>query len=278
MLVQTQLFHEEITLRHYSERTRKAYLYAITKLVEHYHQSVETITDTQLSDYFRYLNLERQLSRASIQLQLNGIHFYFEYILKRQFRIDVCLPRPSQKLPQVLSKQDISQLLQHCPNQKYYTMIALCYGCGLRVSELVNIKVSDIDGQRQLLKVCQGKGAKDRFVVISPSLLNLLRHYWLKYHPDMWLFGAYSHGNTYPLDISSVRKALKKAALAAGITKPCSPHSLRHAYATHQLAAGMLLNQLQHQLGHQSIKTTERYLHWSPELGHKGGDLLAELG
>ena len=157
-------------------------------------------------------------------------------------------------------------------------MIALCYGCGLRVSELVNLKVSDIDGQRQLLKVCQGKGAKDRLVIIPPSLLNLLRHYWLKYHPQTWLFGVYYHGNTYPLGVSTVRKTLKKAALAAGITKPCSPHSLRHAYATHQLAAGMLLNQLQHQLGHKSIKTTERYLHWSPELGHKGGDLLADLG
>ncbi|WP_232772089.1 tyrosine-type recombinase/integrase [Shewanella sp. Actino-trap-3] len=178
----------------------------------------------------------------------------------------------------MLSKQDISQLLQHCPNQKYHTMIALCYGCGLRVSELVNIKVADIDGQRQLLKVCQGKGAKDRLVIISPSLLNLLRHYWLKYRPQTWLFGVYYHGNTYPLDVSTVGKMLKKAALTAGITKPCSPHSLRHAYATHQLVAGMLLNQLQHQLGHKSIKTTERYLHWSPDLGHKGGDLLADLG
>jgi len=274
MLVQTQLFHDEITLRRYSERTRKSYLYAINQLVKHYNQPIDTVSDIQLRAYFRYLNLDKGLSRATIQLQLNDIHFYFEHVLKRHFTIDMCLPRATQKLPQVLSKQDISQLLQHCPNQKYHTMIALCYGCGLRVSELVNIKVADIDGQRQLLKVCQGKGAKDRLVIISPSLLNLLRHYWLKYRPPTWLFGVYYHGNTYPLDVSTVGKMLKKA----GITKPCSPHSLRHAYATHQLAAGMLLNQLQHQLGHKSIKTTERYLHWSPDLGHKGGDLLADLG
>jgi integrase/recombinase XerD len=278
MLVHTQLFHDEITLRRYSERTRKSYLYAINQLVKHYNQPIDTVSDIQLSAYFRYLNLDKGLSRATIQLQLNGIHFYFEHVLKRHFTIDMCLPRATQKLPQVLSKQDISQLLQHCPNQKYQTMIALCYGCGLRVSELVNIKVADIDGQRQLLKVCQGKGAKDRLVIISPSLLNLLRHYWLKYRPQTWLFGVYYHGNTYPLDVSTVGKMLKKAALTAGIAKPCSPHSLRHAYATHQLVAGMLLNQLQHQLGHKSIKTTERYLHWSPDLGHKGGDLLADLG
>ncbi|MCL1066886.1 tyrosine-type recombinase/integrase [Shewanella olleyana] len=132
-------------------------------------------------------------------------------------------------------------------------MIALCYGCGLRVGELVNIKVSDIDGQRQLLKVCQGKGAKDRLVIISPSLLNLLRHYWQSYHPQDWLFGVKYHDNMYPIHPSSLRKVIKKSAALAGITKPCSPHSLRHAYATHQLTAGMLLNQLQHQLGHKSI-------------------------
>jgi integrase/recombinase XerD len=278
MLVQTQLFHDEISLRHYSDRTRQSYLYAINQLAKYYHQPIDSVSDLQLSDYFRYLNLDKGLSRATIQLQLNGIHFYFAHILKRQFSIEVCLPRPSQKLPQVLSKQDIFQLLQHCPNQKYHTMIALCYGCGLRVSELVNVKVADIDGERQLLRVCQGKGAKDRLVIISPSLLTLLRHYWLKYRPDTWLFEVNYHGNRYPLNTSTVSKVLKKAALVAGVAKPCSPHSLRHAYATHQLSAGMLLNQLQHQLGHKSIKTTERYLHWSPELGHKGCDLLAELG
>ncbi|WP_076543277.1 site-specific integrase [Shewanella sp. UCD-KL21] len=281
MSVQTQLFHDEISLRRYSERTRNSYLYAINQLENYLEQqgeaAIDSVSDGQLTAYFRYLNLDKRLSRATIKLQLNGIHFYFEHILKRQFSINVCLPRPSQKLPQVLTQQDIGQLLQHCPNQKYRTMIALCYGCGLRVSEVVRVKVSDIDGQRQLLKVSQGKGAKDRLVIISPSLLNLLRQYWQHYRPQDWLFGVKYHDNLYPIHQSSLRKVLKKSAALAGIVKACSPHSLRHAYATHQLQAGMPLNQLQQQLGHRSIKTTERYLHWSPELGHQGCDLLAGL-
>lgn len=271
-------FNEEITLRGYSERTRQAYRYVINQLVEYFGQPLDTISDKQLAAYFRYLNLEKHHARATLKLHLNAIHFLFDHVLHRDFSISINLPKRKQKLAQLLTPRDISVLIYHCKNNKYRAMVALCYGCGLRVSELTHVKVSDIDGQRQVLKVCQGKGGKDRLVIISPVLLDVLRHYWQQYRPKIWMFGSYSHGATQPLNESSFRKALIQAVRQSNISKPCSPHSLRHAYATHQLQAGMPLNQLQQQLGHQSIRSTERYLHWSPELGHHGVDLLANLG
>jgi len=273
-----QQFNEEITLRGYSERTRNSYRYAINQLYKYFRQPLDTISDKQLEAYFRYLNLEKHHCRATLKLHLNGIHFLFEHVLHRSFTISVFLPKRKEKLPQLLTQQDISAVIYYCKNNKHRAMVALCYGCGLRVSELTHVKVSDIDGQRQLLKVSQGKGAKDRLVIISPVLLQFMRHYWQQYHPETWLFGSCWHGVIYPIHESTFRKGLTCAAAKAGITKPCSPHSLRHAYATHQLQAGMPLNQLQQQLGHQSIQSTERYLHWSPELGHQGTDLLANLG
>ena len=273
-----QQFNDEITLRGYSERTRSAYIYAINQLHKYANQPLDKIPDKLLEDYFRYLNLEKHHSRATLKLHLNGIHFLFEHVLHRRFTISICLPKHKHKLPQLLTPQDISALIYHSKTNKLRTMVALCYGCGLRVSELTHVKVADIDGQRQLLTVRQGKGARDRLVIISASLLLFMRQYWLQYRPEIWLFSSHYHDVDYPLHESTFRKALACAAHLSGIIKPCSPHSLRHAYATHQLQAGMPLNQLQQQLGHQSIKSTERYLHWSPELGHQGADLLANLG
>ncbi|MGS0683525.1 tyrosine-type recombinase/integrase, partial [Shewanella sp. 125m-7] len=233
-----QQFNEEITLRGYSERTRHSYLYAINQLYKYFGQDLENIADKQLEAYFRYLNLEKHHCRATLKLHLNGIHFFFEHVLHRHFTISISLPKHQHKLPQLLNAQDISALIYYCKTNKLRAMVALCYGCGLRVSELTHVQVSDIDGQRQLLTVRQGKGAKDRQVIISTSLLLFMRQYWLQYRPEKWLFSSCYHGVCYPLHESTFRKALASAARLSGITKPCSPHSLRHAYATHQLQAG----------------------------------------
>lgn len=270
-------FNEEITLRGYSERTRKTYRSTINQVQQYFGQPLDTLSDKQLADYFRYLNLERRNSRATLKLHLNALHFVFKHVLQRSFNIAISFPKPKQRVPQILTPADISGLLNACTTNKQKTMVALCYGCGLRISELTHVKVSDIDGQRQLLKVCQGKGGKDRLVIISPLLLQCLRHYWQQYRPEVWLFGCTYRDVNYPMHNTTFSKGLARAARLAGITKPCNPHSLRHAYATHQLQAGMPLNQLQQQLGHQNIRATARYLHWSPELGHHGVDLLANL-
>ncbi|MCF2949659.1 site-specific integrase [Paraglaciecola aquimarina] len=269
--------HDEITLRGYSPRTRETYVYAIEKLAKYYDQAISTLTDQQLEQYFRYLTLEKKLSRSTILVQLNGIHFLYEHVLHKKFKVKVCWPKQKQVIPELLSRAEVKLIISHVPHEKYQTMLLILYGCGLRISELMHLKVSDIDGGRETLKIRQGKGGKDRFVVVPPSILALMRLYWCRYHPGVWLFPSRGEGKQ-PLNESSLRKQLKTAVRLSGINKRCSAHSFRHAFATHQLEAGMPLHQLQHQLGHSDIRTTSRYLHWLPELGHGGVDLLSGWG
>jgi integrase len=158
-------------------------------------------------------------------------------------------------------------------------MLTTCYGCGLRVSELVAIKVRHIDGERRLLRVEQGKGAKDRQVEIPDTLLKGLRRYWQAYRPQAWLFPNSQLPNR-ALSITTAQKTFRTAKRAAGITKVGGIHSLRHAYATHQLESGLPVHQLQRLLGHQNIHSTLRYVHWVPNYqgGNTSTDLIAALG
>ena len=195
-------------------------------------------------------------------------------MLHREFAIKVSWPKKQYKIPELMSRTEVQAIIQHCTPEKYRVMLSILYGCGLRISELLNLKVQDIDGERRTFKIRLGKGNKDRFVVIPPSLLDQLRRYWCHEHPRDWLFPTSLRGN-YPISDSSLRKKLKTTLQMTGINKRYSPHSFRHAYATHQLESGMPLHQLQHQLGHNNVRTTSRYLHWLPELSNQGRDLLA---
>ena len=150
-----------------------------------------------------------------------------------------------------------------------------CYGCGLRLSELVHIKVRDLDGERQLLRIEQGKGAKDRLVPLPPALHQQLRLYWRRMHPDPWLFPGQNPKNC--LTPSTPQRVFQAAKAKAGITKRGGIHSLRHAYATHSLEAGMSVQQLQHHLGHRDIHSTLHYVHWSADHSQPEIDLLSEV-
>ncbi len=273
-----QQLRDEINLRGYSDKTLQSYTYVFKKLSEYFDIPIETLTDAQLQSYFLYLNTDKHSSRATILLHLNGVHFFFQHVLHRTFNIDICLPKAHQKIPELLTRNEVLSILQQCKNERDRTMLSTCYACGLRVSELTNLKLNDIDGERCLLKICQGKGGKDRLIILPPLVLNSLRLYWTHYKPAQWLFCSHYFDAEHPLHGSTIRKIFNEAVKQAGITKKCSLHSLRHAYATHQLESGMPINQLQHQLGHSDIKTTEKYLHWLPELGHGSCDLLASLG
>jgi integrase len=156
-------------------------------------------------------------------------------------------------------------------------MLTVCYGCGLRLSEVLGLRVADIDGERKLLRITQGKGAKDRLVPLSPTLLEALRTYWRLYRPDDWLFAGRAGE---PLSPTVLQKAFTQAKRAAGVSTPGGIHGLRHAYATHQLAAGLPVERLQRLLGHASIATTLRYVHWLPSAAEGEGalDLIAQLG
>lgn len=269
-----QAMIDECRLRGLAQRTEETYLYAVEQLSRYYHQRPDTITEEQLEQYFRYLTLEKQLSRSSIHTRLNGIHFFFKTVLHKQFTITKPLPRKPAKAPVILTPAEVQRAILHCPYKKYRTMLMVYYGTGLRLMELINAKVQDIDGARGTLKVISGKGNKDRYVLLTPAVLELLRAYWLEYRPRDWLFYS-NRGMEQQICTSSVSKPFREAVKAAGIPFQCSIHSLRHAYATHQLAAGMPLNELQNQLGHSSVRTTQNYLHWLPELGSGARDLLA---
>ena len=266
---------DECKVRGYSNRTRDSYLYAVEQLAKYYHCSPDILSDEQLELYFRSLSLERGLSCATIHLQLNGIHFLYKYVLRKTFSIDIVWPKRPRSIPTLLSKAEVKQIVTHCRNMKFRTMLKVYYGCGLRLNELVHVKVQDIDGARKTLRIHNGKGHKDRDVVLTPSLLHVLRVYWLQFRATDWLFYS-SRGMAFHVGDTSVQKAFREAARLAEVKKKCSVHSLRHAYATHQLESGMPLNQLQQQLGHADIRTTQTYLHWLPELNNGTQDLLAD--
>lgn len=270
-----QALIDECKIRGYSNRTRDSYLYAVTQLAKYYHQSPDTVSEEQLEAYFRSLSLERGLSSATIHLQLNGIHFLYKYVLKRTFSIDIVWPKQPRSIPTLLSKLEVKQIVAHCRHEKYRTMLKVYYGCGLRLNELIHVKVHDIDRARRTLRIHNGKGNKDRDVVLTESVLQLLRAYWLHFRATDWLFYS-SRGMAFRVGDTSVQKAFREAVKLAGVKKKCSVHSLRHAYATHQLEAGMPLNQLQQQLGHADIRTTQTYLHWLPELNNGAQDLMAD--
>jgi integrase/recombinase XerD len=262
-----------------SPRTQETYLYAVTQLAAYYHRSPDQLEVADVERYFLYLLRERKLAPASVRIQVSGVRFLFSQVLKRALEHDpIRYPKLPQRIPELLSLHDVKQLLACCNNHKHYTMLAICYGAGLRASELVELRVRDIDSERDILHVRQGKGASDRELILTQGMLHLLRCYWQAYRPQDVLF--YGREMQAPIGYSSAQKAYTRAKRAAGIDKIGGIHALRHAYATHQLEAGMPVYQLQRLLGHQNIRTTLRYVHWLPHYqsdGGRGADLVSDL-
>ena len=262
----------EIAYRGYSDKTAKSYCAHLQKLSDYFNKSLDSISDEELNAFFKDPAI-RTLSRASQKVQINSIWFLYKNVLHRPLNLDIVLPKAKSHPPTYITRHEIHQLIDTCTDMRLKTLIMLCYGCGLRIGELLRVKVQDIDGKRKTILIALSKGNKSRFVVVSDSVLEQLRSYWKMYHPTQWMF--YSRWEVEnPMSQSSFRRILQTHAQACGL-KTCHPHALRHAYATHQLEAGMPLHQLQHQLGHRDIRTTQSYLHWLPELGHGGIDLLA---
>ena len=257
---------------------RGDYLAAVKDLARYSHRAPDQLGLDDLRRYFEYLATERGLSGASCRLFLHGIRFLYLQVLDwPAFDVDIPIPKKAQRIPELLTRAEVGRIVTSCANPKHRMMLTLCYGCGLRLSELVALKVRDIDGERRLLRVAQGKGAKDRLVPLSDTLLAQLRTYWRLFRPTDWLFPGRTR--TERLCDTSVQKAFTQAKARAGIKKIGGIHSLRHAYATHQLEAGLPVHRLQRLLGHQDIHSTLRYVHWVPDYreGHGVHDLIAAL-
>lgn len=248
--------------RGFSSRTHDSYLYAVTGLARYWRLPPDQLDVAQVQRYLEYLVQERELAPASCRLQKNGIRFFYLHVLGREDSDFALLtPKRPQRIPELLTRQDIRRIFAACTNDKHHMILALTYGCGLRVSEVVGVRVQDIDGERQLLHVTEGKGGKDRRVTLSPALLASLRRYWCAHRPAYWLFPCPLIPERH-LSVSSVQRIYTRIKARAGVTRRGGIHGLRHAYATHQLEQGLPLPELQRLLGHGDLKTTQRYLHW----------------
>lgn len=262
-------------------QTHKAYLAAVTRLAMYYGRSPDKVKVEELQGFFDHLAQECNLSASSIRQCLNGIRFLYLQVLQwPSFDVELVIPKLPQRIPELLTRGEVRRILQACPNPKHRMLLELTYGCGLRVSEAVSLKVRDIDGERSMLRIVQAKGAKDRLVTLSASLLTRLRYYWALCHPEVWLFPS-AHEPTSHISRSCAQRVYRSAKTRAGVTKAGGIHGLRHAYATHQLESGLPIHELQRMLGHGSLQSTQRYVHWLPEgrrVGQGHADLLAGLG
>lgn len=266
-------------VRGFSARTHKSYLAAVTDLARYHRRSPSELGVKDLCRYFEHLAVERELSAASCRLALYGIRFLYLNVLERPaFDVPIPVPKRPQRIPELLSRAEVARVLAACGNAKHQTMLTLCYGCGLRLSELVAVRVSDIDGACGRLRIEQGKGARDRLVPLPPTLLAQLRTYWRVARPGHWLFPGRVPGAA--LCPTGVQRTYTQAKARAGISKVGGIHALRHAYATHQLEAGLPVHRLQRLLGHRDIHSTLRYVHWVPDYREGSGshDLIARLG
>lgn len=266
-------------VRHFSPKTQEAYVRWIYDLAKYTLRSPDTLQDYELKKYLWSLTLERHLSSSSCAQAFHALNFFYGQVLGRTFSEQLLPPmKRQQKIPELLSISEVKRLIDVCYNPKYRMMIMLCYGCGLRLSEVCSLKVKDIAGAEKTIHLQQAKGAKDRRIPVSDTLLHELRLYWQRFHPITYLF--FKPIEDKPLHSSSLQKAYYKAKKSAGILKQGGIHALRHAFATHQLMAGMPLPELQHILGHSDIRTTVRYTHWLPHYQVEGGakfDLLKQL-
>jgi site-specific recombinase XerD len=251
---------EDMIVRGFADRTRETYLWAVTGLARYYRRSPDRISDAEVQAYLRHLRQERRRSWSTCHIVVHGLRFFYHTTLKRD-RTTFSIPSPRQpgKLPALLSREDVHRIIAHATTLKQRTMLMTTYAAGLRLNEVLHLRVGDIDSARMTIRVEQGKGGKDRYTVLSAHLLEALRAYWTVARPVTWLFP--SPRRSQPMDPSGLQRAYHAAKRRAGITKPGGIHALRHAFATHLLEAGVDLHTIQRLLGHRSITTTTRYWH-----------------
>ena len=222
----------DMVLRGMSERTRESYLAAVAGLAKYYNRSPDQVSEVEVQRYLLHLIEERKLAWSSCNVAVSGLRFVYHTTLKRrEAQFDIPRARAPQKLPQILAREEIARLIELTLNAKHRAILMSAYGAGLRVSELCHLKVGDIDSARMTIRVEQGKGAKDRYTLLSPRLLRELRRYWVGQRTKEWLFSATRDVNQ-PINTSTAQKIFYAAKRRAGIGKDCGIHGLRHAFAT----------------------------------------------
>ncbi len=243
-----------------SKSTQTAYIRHIKELAKFHKKSPDELSLEDLYQFQYYMKKEKNYSYSYYNQAVCALKFLYGFTLKKDWNIhQIPYQKRSKKLPLILSKEEIFELLRVIDSKRDKTIVCLLYSAGMRVSELVNLKVSDLDSKRMVINIHQGKGRKDRMVMLAENLLEILKQYWLESRPETYLFPGKVPGN--PLTREAINNLLKKYASKAGITKNVSPHTMRHSFATHMLEDGANIRIIQFLLGHRNVKTTTIYTH-----------------
>jgi len=256
------LMYQKLVLKNYSKHTIKTYVHMFKQFLKHIDpMPLHQVSTAHIMHYHNELVTKRNVSASYQNQSINAIKFYIEKVLNLpKIQYDLCRPRRSKTLPKVMSLEEVSRILDVTSNIKHKAILSVIYGCGLRISECINLKNEDIDSSNMRIWVRNAKGKKDRITLLSPSLLELLRDYYRIYKPKQWLFeGAYDK----QYSTSSIRQVFNRSKKRAGVNVPATVHTLRHSFATHLLDSGTNLRYIQKLLGHSSSKTTEIYTHVS---------------
>lgn len=249
----------QMQIKGYSSRTVITYTKSILALAVHYNTSPDLLTTQQIRAYIHYRLIEKRVSKSWVNQFVSALKILFCDVLKREWKqMDIPRPRREKKLPVVLAREEVKKLIDVTINLKHRAILTLTYSAGLRLSEVSNLKITDVDSKRMMLRIAQAKGFKDRYCILSPIALNLLREYWERYRPSVWLFPTQPG---HAVSQRTVQQIFKHALQKAGIQKQVGIHSLRHSFATHLMEQGVSLPIIQQLLGHKSLKTTSVYLH-----------------
>jgi site-specific recombinase XerD len=257
---------EELQRRNYSPTTIRYYLRVVENFARHFGKRPDRLTQDNIREYQVYLLQERKLQAGTVGLHIAALRFFFVKTLRRPYlQLDLPSPKRPKRLPTVLSQEEVARLIESANNLLDYAMLMTLYATGVRRAELSRLKVEDIDSQRMIVHIRQGKGNRDRDVPLTPALLKTLREYWQWMKPKTYLFpGMVNNWRAdKPLTPKCVWSAVQDAAKRAGITKRVSPHTLRHSWATHLLENGTDLRTIQMLMGHADLRATSVYLHLS---------------
>ena len=251
---------EDMQMRNLAPLTQSAYVRAVAQLAQHYGKAPDRISREEVRAYLVELIQQRQVSASRYNQVRCALRFFYQVTLGREWTLDhVVCQKTGRKLPVVLSRAEVARFFGAIRRIKSRAVFMTLYAAGLRVSEVVTLRVRDIDSQRMVIRVCQGKGKKDRYVMLSPKLLEVLRAYWRTCHPGAWLFAG--QDRTRPLTCAAVRLACRRIARRAGLRKRVTPHTLRHSFATQLFENGAELPVIQTLLGHADPRDTMIYLH-----------------
>jgi integrase/recombinase XerD len=251
---------EDMQIRNLTPNTQRVYVANVFRFACHFRKSPDLLGPREIRSYLLHLTRERRLAASSIIVTVSALRFFYTVTLKRPWVVEDDIPAGHQakKLPVVLSKEEVARFLGAVDNLKHRLVLTVCYATGLRISEAIRLTPAAIDSKRMIIRVEQGKGRKDRYVMLPPTLLDMLRDYWKRTHPGEWLFPGRSPGQ--PVHPLTINLTCREVARQCGIGKPVAPHALRHAFAVHLLEAGTDLRTIQLLLGHRNLSTTARYL------------------